>query len=110
VAHNKTRPQLRLTVSAVLAYFRIPPRLLAELNLGSCIELEPEDTAPILTFEVQGYTVARGYAKERDGMLSATIFWTGCQLSDRRFDQWTLKRELVAGDASDDRDENKKAE
>jgi hypothetical protein len=54
--------------------------------------------------------VARGYASERDGMLSATIFWTGCQPSDRRFDQWTLKRELATGDASDDRDGNKRAE
>lgn len=110
MAHNKTRPELRLTVSAVLAYFRIPPRLLAELNLGSCIESEPESTALILTFEVQGYTVARGYAKERNGMLSATIFWTGCQLSDRRFDQWIRKRELATGDTSDDRDGNKRAE
>ena len=109
MAHNQAKSQLRLILSGVLSYIRIPAHLLAELNTASYIEIEPEDIAPILTFEVQGHIVARGYAKEHDGMLSATIFWTGCEPSDRQFDQWTLKRELAMGEASEDRNGNTNA-
>ncbi|MBV8451484.1 MAG: hypothetical protein JOZ29_04330 [Deltaproteobacteria bacterium] len=93
MAQIKAKPQFRLTVSAVLAYLRIPARVLADLNTSSRIEIEIDDAAaPIIAFEVQGYTIARGYASEHDGRLSAKIFWTGCQPSNRRFDPWTLKK------------------
>ncbi|MBV8361318.1 MAG: hypothetical protein JO189_25780 [Deltaproteobacteria bacterium] len=109
MAHDQANSQLRLTVSAVLSYLRIPAHLIAALNTASCIEIEHEDIAPILTFEIQGHIVARGYVKEHAGMLSATIFWTGCEPSDRQFDHWTLKRDLATGDSTDDRDGNDKA-
>lgn len=111
MTQNEAKLQLRLTVSAVIAHLRIPARLLAELGPACCIEIDPEDAAtPILTLEVQGRTIARGYAKEHDGRLTATIFWTGYQPSDRQFDTWTLKRELATDGASEDRDRNKRGE
>jgi hypothetical protein len=103
VSHNKVTSQLRLTVSAVIARLRIPARLLAELGAASCIEIEPYDaTAPILTFEVQNHTVARGYTNEADGMTLAKIFSIGCEPAERPFDQWILRRKLATGDATDD--------
>jgi hypothetical protein len=111
VAHNEAMSQLRLTASAVMAHLRIPARLLAELSPASWIEIEPNDAAPpLITFEIEGHTVARAYAKQHDGVLSAIIFWTGCESSERRFDQWTIRKEPTARDASEDRDGNKPAE
>jgi hypothetical protein len=111
VAHNEAMSQLRLTVSAVMAHLRLPARLFAELSPASSIEIEPDDAAaPVITFEVQGHTIARAYAKQHDGVFSATIFWTGCELSERRFDQWALAKESAIADASEDRDGNKRAE
>jgi hypothetical protein len=111
VVHNEAMSQFRLTVSAVMAHLRIPARLLAELSPASWIEIEPNDAgAPIITFEVQGHTIAQGYVKQHDGALSALIFWTGCEPSERRVDQWTLGKEPATGDASEDRDGNKRAE
>jgi hypothetical protein len=93
MAENKREQQLRLVVSAVLAHLRIPAGLLAEMGPADRIEIEAGNTAgPIVSFEVQGHTVARGYGSEKDGRFSAKVFWTGCQPSDRASDPWTLRR------------------
>jgi hypothetical protein len=111
MAHNEAMSQFRLTVSAVMAHLRIPARQLADLSPASWIEIEPNDAAaPIITFEVQGHTIARAYAKQHDGVLSAIIFWTGCKSSERRPDQWTLGKEPATGNSSEDRDGNKQVE
>jgi hypothetical protein len=107
MAKNEAKPQFRLSVSAVLAYLRMPARLLAELSSSRCIEIEFDDAAPILSFEVEGHTIARGYAREHDGRLAATIFWTGCELPERRFDPWMLNKKLVTENSGEDRDANR---
>jgi hypothetical protein len=90
---NDWKRGMPLKVSAVLAHLEIPAGLLARMHPRDRIEIETEDAALIVWFEILDNIVARAHITERAGRLIATIGWTGCQPGARRFDPWTIKHE-----------------
>jgi hypothetical protein len=95
MARDEWKRGIQLEVSAVLAHLRIPAGVLARLNATDRIEIETEDVAPIICLEIGDNAVALGQASERNGQLTAYLFWTGCQPCARRFDAWTLKKDTM---------------
>jgi hypothetical protein len=93
MGESKYNLQVRLPISAVLAHLRIPAGMLAEMGSADVIEVEAEQAGPpMVSFEVEGHTIARGYAHQKHGRLTGFIFWTGCQPSRLPCARWTMKK------------------